>query len=609
MIELLELLIQQIKKDLRHEYYHRTVKKAVLYKQLSSGEDSYKLLKQFVRREDDQLFKQRVQLTQEIHSSIVKNLSDINFKIPRSPGITRIYQYKDADEKKQDELTSILRGFNGDWSWNDYLNNRIFELNDTDPNAWIVIESEQTDGTKRLQPYPFEVSSEEAINFEFDNNILQWLLVRNDIKYIEGGNEKDGYKFTLYGKDGFIKFTQVGKDAIPGVVDKEDELIPTEEGIFIYIKNNVYQVSDGKYKTGKRVPAFCVGYNRDKATNGKSYVPSWNAAIPFLLKSVKTVSELDLTTALHAFPQKLAYLPMCEKCKGEKTIWYEEETETGTGSYITCDSCNGSGKEVATSAQDMIELALPKTANPDELIDLTRLVVYVNSVPIDLIKWQNEYIDSLIVKCKETVFNKGVFNKEDTNKTATGVQANIENSYDSLFNLAQHYVRTWSFGISIIATLTDLLKDLAIITNVSKDLKLKTKNDYLNDLQLASDAGASAQVLNNIEHEIVRVDFEDNPLMYNMFITKDFFFPFSGKDDNEVKNIVSILPITDRSKVLWIYYGIIFNEIELELGKREFYMDMNRKEQYKIIQKKVDEKVALLEVQQPKLEIPIEETK
>ena len=73
MIELLELLIQQIKKDLRHEYYHRTVKKAVLYKQLSSGEDSDKLLKQFVRREDNQLFKQRVQLTQEIHSSIVKN--------------------------------------------------------------------------------------------------------------------------------------------------------------------------------------------------------------------------------------------------------------------------------------------------------------------------------------------------------------------------------------------------------------------------------------------------------------------------------------------------------------------------------------------------------
>ena len=34
---------------------------------------------------------------------------------------------------------------------------------------------------------------------------------------------------------------------------------------------------------------------------------------------------------------------------------------------------------------------------------------------------------------------------------------------------------------------------------------------------------------------------------------------------------------------------------------------MNRKEQNKIIQKKLDEKVALLEVKQPKLEIPIEE--
>lgn len=601
MTYLLQILIKNIKEDLRHKWYSRVVEKAILYSQLSTGEDADKLLKQFNRREDDELFKQRVLLTQEIHSSVVKTLSDINYKIPRSPGITKIYQYKDVNEEKYNKLAGILKVFNGELSWNEFLIQRIFELNDTDPNAWIIIESEPTDGTTYLQPYPFEVSSEEAINYEYDNNVLQWLLVDNEIIYTEGKVKKEGHKYTIYGKDSFLKFTQIGLDSVPQVLTKQDELFEFDSIQYILIKDKLYKINSGTFNSGGKVPAFCVGYNRDKATKGRTYIPSWNAAIPYLKKSVKTVSELDLTTSLHAFPQKLAYLPQCEKCQGNKYISDKDEGE------IKCTSCGGTGKEVATSTQDMIELALPKSANPDDLIDLSRLVVYVNSVPIDLIRWQKEYIDDLIIKCKEVVFNAAVWNKEDVNKTATGVHANSENIYDSLYNLAQKYVNTWKFGVTIISTLTNLNKDLEINTNVSKDLKLKTKNDYLYDLDLASKAGASAQILNNIEHEIVRVDFEDNPLMYHMFLTKDFFFPFSGKDDQEVKTIISILPLTDKYKVLWMYFGIIFNEIELQYGKRQFYMDYDRKKQDQIIQEKVAEKINALNENKPVLNIPSEE--
>ena len=553
-------------------------------------------------REDDEMFKQRKRLTQEIHSSIIKTLTDVNYKVPRSPGITRIYEYKN-DEKKYEDLKGILKRFNGDLSFNEFLTQRVLELNDTDPNAWIVIESEPTDGTKYLQPYPFEVSSEEAINFEYNNNTLQWLLVKNEIEEDDETEEHDElYKYTIYGKQGFVKFTQIPKDTFNLTLVEKGVVFERDGARYIQIKEDLFEISEGTYRTNDKVPAFIVGFNRDKATGGKTYIPSWGAAIPYLFKTIKTVSELDITTALHAFPQKLQYAPMCEKCHGLKTIkGYDKDNHEID---IKCATCNGTGKEISTSAQDAITLGLPKNANADELIDLTRLVVYVNSVPTDLIRWQNEYIDSVIIKCKEVVFNSAVWNKEDVNKTATGVQANAENVYDSLFNLAQKYVTTWRFGIWVIAYMTSLEKDLEVITNVSKDLKLKTKTDYLNDLQLATNAGASASILRNIEHEIVRVDFEDNPLMFNMFLTKDFFFPFSGKDDAEVKTIISILPMTDFSKVLWMYFGSIFNDIELEYGMREFYMEMDRKKQKVIIDEKVQQKIAELDVlMTPKISI------
>lgn len=606
MADLLQILTKNIKDELKHKWYDRTVKNAKLYTQLSTGEGSDELLKQFVMRENDKMFEQRKLLTQQIHSSVVKTLSDINFKIPRSPGITKIYQYKNNDEKKEEELKQVLKGFNGTLSFTEYLNLRLFELNDTDPNAWIVIESDKTDGTKRLQPYPFEVSSKEAINYEFDNNILQWLLVDNEIIYRENNADKEGHKYTIYGMDGYAKFTQVGKDSVVILAGTEEgQIFEYNNLIFIKIKDNVYLVEQGNYNTGGVVPAFRAGFNRDKFTKGEIYQPSWNGAIPFLMKTVKTVSELDLTSALHSFPQKLGYYPICPVCKGEKIIYHEEiEADNDADKYVTCNRCKGTGHDIATSSQDTIILALPRDPEPNQLMDLNNLVTYVNSVPVELIKWQKEYIDDLIIKCKEVVFNSAVWNKEDITKTATGVNVSSESVYDSLFPLASKYVNTWKFGINVVSFLTTLNQDLEIITNVSKDLKLKTKSDYIFDLDQASKAGASAQILNNIEHEIMRIDFEDNPIMYHMWATKDFFFPFSGKDDAEVKSIIALLPLTDRSKVLWMYYGIIFNEIEMEYGKREFYMDMNRKEQNKIIQEKVDEKIAELnELSTPKLNI------
>jgi hypothetical protein len=585
-----QLIIDHIKDEITHKWYDRVVKDSILYTQLSTGEDSDKLLKQFVMREDDHMFEQRKQLTQEITSAVIKTLSDVNYKIPRSPGVTKVYEYRDNPEKQKD-LENILQVFNGTKSWSDYLDSRVLDLNDTDPNAWIVIESDSTDGTERLNPYPFEVSSSEAIDFKYINNILQWLLVQNAIKYKDkDGKDKDGFKYTLYTTDSWIKFEQIDPSLIKSMM--EDNVIYEFEGIYyVKISNDLYVISLGKYNTGGKVPAFRVGSNVDKFTKGETYVPTWNAAKSYLLKTIKAVSELDLATALHVFPQKISYVPQCKKCHGNGYIDNDK-----------CPVCDGSGKEISSSTQDAITLTLPSNPTPEELVNLNNIVNYV-SFDTGVPKWQDEYIDKLIVKCKEVVFNAGVFNKEDINKTATGVGANKENIYDSLYNLARFYTNTWRFGIETISNITGLNDGLTIITNVSKDLKLKTKADYLWDLKQAKDANASQSIMNNIEQDIIRVDFEDNPTMFNKHMTMAYFFPFSGKNDAEIASIISMLPDTDYDKVLWMYYSAIFREIELEMTAHLFYDELTRQKQNEIIKEYVSQKQAELESKKPQMNL------
>ena len=59
------------------------------------------------------------------------------------------------------------------------------------------------------------------------------------------------------------------------------------------------------------IPAFRVGYLRDDATDGRTFVSPIDSAIPYFRKSLKAVSELDLSITLHTFPQKIQQHDFC----------------------------------------------------------------------------------------------------------------------------------------------------------------------------------------------------------------------------------------------------------------------------------------------------------
>jgi hypothetical protein len=85
--KLLEIVKLHSHEAQQHEHYQRTVDLAVLYSQIISGKDIDDLLKQFVRREDDIMFEQRVNLTQQTTPSIANGI----IKILRRTAVMKRY--------------------------------------------------------------------------------------------------------------------------------------------------------------------------------------------------------------------------------------------------------------------------------------------------------------------------------------------------------------------------------------------------------------------------------------------------------------------------------------------------------------------------------------
>ena len=163
----------------RHHWYSRTVEKSTLWTTLSTGEGMEKLLKQYARRESAEAFAQRVKITQHITPSVVSRCVAAYYKVPRA-NYVRLLQYDNNDDKRRQELEGLLGRFNGSQGLEDYLATRLIEMNETDPNAFVVVEFGAFDPARQLaQPYPFEVSSEGAIDYLYQNNVLEYLIAKS----------------------------------------------------------------------------------------------------------------------------------------------------------------------------------------------------------------------------------------------------------------------------------------------------------------------------------------------------------------------------------------------------------------------------------------------
>ena len=609
----LAILTETIQKNIRHIDYLRTIEIADDYRTYVTGAGIGKKLKQFNPRENDEMFEQRKRLTQAITPDIANSIMNPMQKVGRTPATIRI-EWDKAQESdiKLNELYDVANKFYGHENVNDYLSTRLPELDSTDPNSFIVVEFSEVvnpldPNSLKANPYPFEVTSREAINYKYQNNSLKYLVVDNAFNGLDDkGKEIILHKYTMYLSTVSIVATEIHKKDIELAVT-ELNLLPIDG----YLETGINSNNNYFYKTVNRnkkeeryfyvqqfehnigfIPAFRVGSRHDLVTDGRTRVPLMHPAQPYFEKSIKTMSEFDLTNALHAFPQKIQYTDACVGEGSGDTLMGCFNGLTPTGGK--CKACNGSGFKYHQSSQDMIQIRMPKDLK--EMVSLENIIVY-KSPPIDLLKFQKDYgLYELRNAAQTAVYNSEVFAKQEVQQTATGKIIDLDAVYDTLQPFAKRYSTIWTGIIYAIASLRDISEGLIVSHKFPNDFKMKPMSQLLQDLVTANQNNASSYIKNAITNDITRKIYIDQPREILRIETKNKYFPFSGKSEPEIQFIITNDLSDNHNKVLYVFFDKIFKDIEYEQGLKniDFY-HTSETMQREILNAKVQEYIAKID--------------
>jgi hypothetical protein len=586
----LEYLPKVIEKDIRHVDYERVSKLASKWFAYYTGSGLDALLQQVTSTETKEEYEQRILLTKHITPSVLNSTKLPFNKVTRKQPKFKI-DYEKTDEKKVSEIKEYIDTFNGNRSLQEYLEILFVDYNYHDPNAWLIVEFEPNDPTRKAQPYPFVASAKEAIDFKFDNSILDYLIIMLPIEYMEGDEKQKGSKYTLYAGNETIVMQNVASDYMP------------VEGQTLTIINGRKYITDiytvrTKTDPDLRPAAIRFGYITDPETKHKTYLSIFNCAMPYLEKTLKVNSELDQSMAMVAFPQRYQYEQPCNN----EGCYKGQMTHNGS----TCPVCNGRGTTSSHSGTQQIK-TLPLPSSKEEMIDLAGLEV-TKTPPIDLLTFDNEYIKQLKIDIQTTIFNIDLIAKSEVSTTATEQLLSRDNMNDTLFPFARKYSEIWKTCVYFIAVYTDNVKtiangkpDIIIEHKFPYDFKLKTLSELMADLKTAYDSNASTATIAAIEDDINDILYYDRPDELKKIRTINKFNPFRGQTPDDVRMNIAVNNVSKYDQVLYSNISNIFTELEAESTDVWFY-DLDDAKIYEAVKRKTEEKMQILEDEQPKME-------
>lgn len=586
-----------------HQDYKRVTEIADDFNVYATGIGVSSKLMQFNPRESTEQFAQRLALTkpttQDIFNSCIGPINKVG-KTPAKEGFE--FKNKESEDAKKKELAESASKFYGKKSVKSYLIERLPQLDSTDPNSFIVVEyynASDKENVFKYQGYPFEVNSHEAINYFYKNNTLQWLIVRNDT-LIEDRDGKliTGAKYTMYLSEHSIVATEIHKDKvidfknannIEAILTPQNYLqdLDLKSDAIYFLETNdkserFFIVKLIEHKMGF-VPANRVGSVRDIATRNRTCVPLIMPAQPYFEKAIKAVSEFDLSTCLHLFPQKMQYTDACDGEQSDHGIIGCNLGRSPEGGI--CKACNGTGMKVHKSSMDLIQLRLPK--NPEDMMNLENLLVY-KYPPIDLLKFQEELaLYKYRYMANKAVYNSEVFSQDTTN-TATEKLVNLESVYDTLAPYAENWSEMYVFIMEALAKLINI--DVQVFHAFPKDFKMITYQQLLEQYKIANENNAPAYIKKALTRDLSNKLYVDQPEELNKIAVKEKFYPFPGKTETDIALIMTNDMTTDELKVLQNHFDYIFNELEFDasLKNTDFYM-MDEVKQRELIDAKVAE--------------------
>lgn len=560
--EAVNVLESTIEKDLKHPYYERTVELADLYRKYITGADLDSELIQFNPRENDEEFKQRKRLSSLTTPALASSIMNPFYKVPRTDRVVKkIIPLSKGNTQLRDEIQKKLDLFYGsdneEGGLDYWLKNRFVELSFIDPNTFIVIEFDNFDYKKEYPTaYPFEVSAEMAVNFDIENNNVDWLIVKEPIKFVSELPDKftDGFQWKIFCGEFAYKYREVsGNKSIQLKVVFEGETV-------VKVGEKYYAVSVVNTKLADW-QMFRIGYVRDLETDGETFVNPFHAAMCHFKSSIKDVSEFNLSKSIHTFPQKMQYVTTCNGAK-------DDTCNKGRNiEGLECTACHGTGVNVHKSSQDVITIPLPE--DKEDMFPLSEMMAYF-SPPIELLDFMDKQVDKYSIKIHQTVFNSTVLVQKTIVATATEKDQDMDSVYDTLFKFASKSAAVYLNVANAIAVLMGKTDQVTFVFRYPSDFKMKSRQILYNEIKTINDSGAPSFVKESVEDDLAEQIYVDDPEGLLRYKVKSNLTPFKGKTEEQIAALLSSPLVLDGTKILFNYFEEIMKQAELD--NKGFYV-------------------------------------
>lgn len=539
-----------------HPGYEWTVEYSRQCKAYFAGVGIDRYLKKFARRESPELFQQRKEITAHVNRSLGASLMRPFQKVPRS-NFTKVLAFdNDTDGRRASEFDSqVLRGFFRG-GLDKYVFDRVLYWGIFDPNAFVVVEFESTDGVTRARPYAFEVTSDMAVRYEYNRyGTLEYLVCRQASAVVDSnGLRQNIERLTLYQPLQTVVIQQLTDAQVKSLTfapaqqpaeDPTDQIVRTANG-------KVYQIQIPLPHGFTQCPAVRCGYLENPEDNGATRVSAFDAALPYAKKIVKINSELDITTAFLAFPVSVRYQENCEAVGCVKG---------GLPDGTLCGTCNGTGyKPRPTSAAEEIVLSLPN--NPDDMLDVTKLLHY-SYPPTDAVKLQMELMATYLQQAKEAVFNSQMFTKQEVAQTATYHSIELQSVYDTLYPYAQNLAGVWSFVAYACKAFTGFDGAMNAALIFPQDFRFETAAELFSELKSAREAGAGKEVTDMISERIIGRMLIDDAERAVEVRAEMRINPFGGMNDAQIMQALASDLVPRWKKVLYANMKDIVMALEI----------------------------------------------
>lgn len=537
-----------------HPDYQHCMQVRDYYHALATGDKLGSYLRRYEARETEAEFAGRLRLTNFISPAIWSSLRKPFQGVARLRfGVIRRFDYpkaSDADQRAA-RLNEIIGRYYHNDSLDNYLSEELDALAlDTDPNAWLLTEFEAFDyRQQQAQPYPVVIPCHAAVDFTSQAGVHTSLTVRTTVQ--------GKLRYTTYLDNETV-------DAWPYLEDA-NTLISTlpagveANGVFTDEQNRpTHQYRVLRHNAG-RLPAKRVGFTPDKRTAGRTKISYMEPAVVWLSKMLKIDSETDVTTAQVVHPHKAQYALACPGMPNDVCSPHGLNREGQK-----CGLCGGTHiNPTQTGAGDVLQLPYPE--DKEDLVDLSKLVVW-NRPPSDIIKQQHDILDKYELKAHRAMFNSDVLVKGDIALTASEYLSRKAEFNKSLEPYAANLSALFVYTAYVIAAYADLAEGLEVVHELPEALLPLTKEQLVSLRDLAQKAGVPAGELEEIDLDIARQRYKNDPEAFLRFQLRQRIAPFTGQSNEEVLKLYAVGLVPVDYMVRRVYVDSLLADITLKEG-------------------------------------------